>query len=120
MAPPLVDDIENYGATLYKFKRGYWNFLLLILIFGLMVSGWSFYAGWIYYNFWIGLLLFAILLVITFILVWIVNKARIQHDIQQKEIDLHSNRICPNCGRKIPFDAVLCPYCGKKFEDFLS
>jgi uncharacterized Zn-finger protein len=25
-------------------------------------------------------------------------------------------RRCPNCGRLIPFDANLCPYCGKKFE----
>ena len=25
-------------------------------------------------------------------------------------------RVCPNCGRSIPLDAVTCPYCGKKFE----
>ncbi len=31
----------------------------------------------------------------------------------------HSDRRCPNCGRIIPFDSVLCPYCGKKFESFL-
>jgi H+/Cl- antiporter ClcA len=28
-------------------------------------------------------------------------------------------RICPNCGREIPFDANLCSYCGKKFESYL-
>lgn len=27
-----------------------------------------------------------------------------------------SKRICISCGREIPFDAKLCPYCGKKFE----
>jgi len=26
-----------------------------------------------------------------------------------------SDRICPNCGRSIPFDANSCPYCGKDF-----
>ena len=26
-----------------------------------------------------------------------------------------SNRYCPACGRAIPFDANICPYCGKKF-----
>jgi MFS family permease len=26
------------------------------------------------------------------------------------------SRICPNCGRPIPFDANNCPYCGKNFE----
>ena len=25
-------------------------------------------------------------------------------------------RRCPNCGRVIPFDSRLCPYCGKRFE----
>jgi len=28
-------------------------------------------------------------------------------------------RICPNCGRSIPFDANICPYCSKRFEDYL-
>jgi len=27
-----------------------------------------------------------------------------------------SGRICPICGRPIPFDAVICPYCGKNFQ----
>jgi hypothetical protein len=25
-------------------------------------------------------------------------------------------RYCTNCGRSIPFDAKICPYCGKHFE----
>ena len=25
------------------------------------------------------------------------------------------DRYCPNCGRAIPFDANVCPYCGKQF-----
>ncbi|MBE3091911.1 MAG: zinc-ribbon domain-containing protein [Candidatus Atribacteria bacterium] len=28
---------------------------------------------------------------------------------------MNEDRKCPNCGRPIPFDANLCPYCGKKF-----
>jgi MFS family permease len=28
------------------------------------------------------------------------------------------SRICPNCGRPIPFDANNCPYCGKNFESY--
>ena len=30
-----------------------------------------------------------------------------------------SDRICPNCGKAIPFDANICPYCSKKFEEYL-
>lgn len=26
------------------------------------------------------------------------------------------DRLCPNCGRIIPFDSKICPYCRKKFE----
>ncbi|UCF11905.1 MAG: zinc ribbon domain-containing protein [Thermoplasmatales archaeon] len=29
------------------------------------------------------------------------------------------DRICPNCGKAIPFDANICPYCSKKFETYL-
>jgi len=29
-------------------------------------------------------------------------------------------RRCTNCGRPIPFDAILCPYCGKKFKNYLD
>jgi predicted nucleic acid-binding Zn ribbon protein len=27
-----------------------------------------------------------------------------------------SGRICPNCGRPIPMDSQVCPYCGKDFR----
>ncbi|EMR75240.1 zinc-ribbon domain-containing protein [Thermoplasmatales archaeon SCGC AB-540-F20] len=32
--------------------------------------------------------------------------------------DKRNDRRCPNCGRIIPFDAIICPYCSKKFEDY--
>jgi len=28
------------------------------------------------------------------------------------------DRICPDCARAIPFNAKVCPYCGKKFEEY--
>ena len=31
-----------------------------------------------------------------------------------------SIRRCPNCGRAIPFDARVCPYCAKRFEEYVS
>jgi len=30
-----------------------------------------------------------------------------------------SRRICPDCDKPIPFDANICPYCSKKFKDYL-
>jgi rRNA maturation endonuclease Nob1 len=37
-----------------------------------------------------------------------------QPHAENKEIPPH--RRCPECGRVIPDDAKLCPYCGKKFK----
>jgi hypothetical protein len=30
------------------------------------------------------------------------------------------DRLCPNCGRIIPFDSKICPYCRRKFELYSS
>ena len=29
------------------------------------------------------------------------------------------DRRCPNCGQAIPFDANICPYCSKRFDEYL-
>jgi len=39
----------------------------------------------------------------------------IVHQKSPKEIT-KSDRRCPSCGRVIPEDAKMCPYCGKKFK----
>ncbi len=39
--------------------------------------------------------------------------------IQSESGMSRSDRICPNCKRKIPFDAATCPYCGKQFQNYL-
>ena len=39
--------------------------------------------------------------------------------ITLKSNSAESSRICPNCGQAIPFDANICPYCSKRFEDYL-
>lgn len=33
-------------------------------------------------------------------------------------ISKEPDRRCPECGRGIPFDAKICPYCGKKFKEY--
>lgn len=39
--------------------------------------------------------------------------------IPSKGASTDSGRRCPNCGRSIPEDARACPYCAKRFEDYL-
>jgi hypothetical protein len=38
--------------------------------------------------------------------------------IGQNQID-NRGRICPKCGKSIPFDANICPYCTNKFKNYL-
>lgn len=38
--------------------------------------------------------------------------------IQPSKKEDKRDRYCPKCGRAIPFDANICPYCGKKFDDY--
>jgi len=61
---------------------------------------------------------------LLFILVGIIVPAVVQLELNKyarNEIPMRqkSNRRCPNCGRVIPEDANVCPYCGKHFETFL-
>ena len=63
---------------------------------------------------------------LLFILVGIIVPALVQIELNKyvgKSIAVgsmnveKSSRRCPNCGRHIPEDANVCPYCGKRFEN---
>lgn len=47
----------------------------------------------------------------------IVYDISVGREKEKKELknEVSKDRYCPGCGRAIPFDALLCPYCGKKF-----
>ena len=57
-----------------------------------------------------GLLWFFVILLLGLIglVVWL---------IVRPPLGKEGKRYCSGCGREIPFDAMLCPYCGRKFED---
>ena len=60
--------------------------------------------------------LWLIIVIITGIIgliIWLVIRPPIGGEPGQKT---SSNRKCPSCGRDIPMDAQVCPYCGKDFK----
>jgi len=55
-------------------------------------------------------LIIVILLGLIGLIIWLL--------VRGEEPKRSQERRCPNCGRPIPMDARICPYCGKKFEEF--
>lgn len=59
-------------------------------------------------------LIIVILLGIIGIIIWLIVRPPIGgHPKPQAP---GTGRMCPNCGRPIPMDAQVCPYCGKDFR----
>jgi 4-amino-4-deoxy-L-arabinose transferase-like glycosyltransferase len=46
------------------------------------------------------------------LIIWLI----VRPDIGGKKTERHGDRHCPSCGRNIPFDAKVCPYCGADVE----
>ena len=60
-------------------------------------------------------LLFSFIGFIVIIIIWLAVRPPIGGAPQQ-QAGPGSGRMCPNCGRPIPMDAQVCPYCGKNFQ----
>ncbi len=48
------------------------------------------------------------------------SEKNVQYQQNQQTIQKDNDRRCPNCGRIIPFNSVICPFCGKRFETFFE
>jgi len=44
------------------------------------------------------------------------SKSFRDNDLKPLLMGYATGRICPNCGRPIPMDALICPYCEKRFN----
>lgn len=111
--------------------------IILFQIFSPSVSGYNYYSdtsdelcGWylLWFVIWLAVGLWAkkdaeergeggvkwflvvFILGIFGLLIWLAVRPSNRIDSKNK-----SDRRCPSCGRIIPEDANVCPYCGKKF-----
>lgn len=57
-------------------------------------------------------LIINILAPIVGLIIWLI----VRPEIGEKKEEQGGERYCPDCGRSIPFDAKVCPYCGTTFE----
>jgi predicted nucleic acid-binding Zn ribbon protein len=49
------------------------------------------------------------------LIVWLIVRPPEPSFYEKKVEKEKKERMCPSCGRAIPFDANICPYCGKRF-----
>ncbi len=63
-------------------------------------------------------LIIGLLFGIIGLIIWLIVRPPEPSFYEKKAADEEKkDRICPSCGRSIPFDAKVCPYCGKNFEE---
>jgi hypothetical protein len=51
------------------------------------------------------------------LIIWLIVRPPIGGTKHEPSTAPYPERRCPGCGRVIPDDARVCPYCGKKFEE---
>ena len=106
---------ENFGASIPT------CWLLIIPIANIYwmyryAEAYSYYVKR-YSNTILWALLFILISIITPALVQIELNKYVGKTIPGRPANAEkSNRRCPNCGRIIPEDAIVCPYCGKDFR----
>ena len=114
-----------------------------LIIFGIIISGIAFYLWFLggsvyksmesnlkisgFYNisnptliFWSTFQAISIIIVIAGIIISIIgivikDKYKISSSLYQQKIKNPQKRTCRKCGLMIPYEALLCPYCKKKF-----
>ena len=65
----------------------------------------------------LGTLFFNFIGLIVIIVIWLAVRPPIGGAKNEPTTAPYPERRCPGCGRVIPDDARVCPYCGKKFEE---
>lgn len=110
---------EEYDMYGYTAPWALWGLTgaLCLIPFALFIL-WIVLAIWVYKDaekrdssgvLWLIIVLF---IGIIGLIIWLIVRPPIGGK-KEKSIE----RRCPNCGRVIPDDARVCPYCSKKFEE---
>ena len=135
-AQDYTDTIDFFGSDDAAFLFGLGlSMCLIIIIIPLIIA--ILICIWIYKDaesrgksgaLWVILLILATLLfniigLIVICIIWLavrpppaIGGTQINQTVQNYQQQQYSDRRCPSCGRAIPNDARVCPYCGKNFD----
>lgn len=87
---------------------------LVVFIIGILIAIWVYKDAEKRGSSGVLWLIIVIFTGIIGLIIWLVVRPPIGGNPQQGGGG--SGRMCPNCGRPIPMDAQVCPYCGKNFN----
>jgi len=107
---------ETPKWALFYLVTGAVSFVLGIVVFGISV--------WFSMTLWISALIWTFAVILMLMGFYLRDKSKeleIEIELYEKEKnEARSRRVrhCVECGRIIPYDASICPYCGHIYEEF--
>ncbi len=107
---------ETPKWALFYLVTGAVSFILGIVVFGISV--------WFSLSLWISALIWTFAVILMLIGFYLRDKAKeLEIEIELYEKEKHEAekkrvRHCVECGRIIPYDASICPYCGHIYDEF--
>jgi hypothetical protein len=107
------DDLDDDDEALFLGLSGLICVIILIpFIIGIIIAIWVYKDAEKRGSSGVLWLLIVFVTGIIGLIIWLVVRPPIGGHPQQQQ---GTGRMCPNCGRPIPMDAQVCPYCGKNF-----
>ena len=101
----------NDAGILFGLGIAYCIVVAIIFVIGILIAIWVYKDAEKRGSSGVLWLIIVILTSIIGLIIWLVVRPPIGGKKPESE------RRCPNCGRPIPMDARICPYCSKKFEE---
>lgn len=107
---------ETPKWALFYLVTGAVSFILGIVVFGISV--------WFSLSLWISALIWTFAVILMLIGFYLRDKSKeleIEIEVYEREKNEAKSRKvrhCVECGRIIPYDASICPYCGHIYEEF--
>lgn len=110
-----ADDTINFNSNdaglLFGLGIAYCIVVAIVFVIGILIAIWVYRDAEKRGSSGVLWLIIVLLTSIIGLIIWLVVRPPIGGKKSEPE------RRCPNCGRPIPMDARICPYCSKKFEE---
>ena len=114
----LVNAQDYYpdSALFWGFGVAYCIAVAVMFIIGILIAIWVYRDAEKRGSSGVLWLIIVLLTSIIGLIIWLVVRPPIGGKPGQQPFEQQQGRVCTNCGRPIPMDAQVCPYCGKDYR----